>query len=498
MLLVDDELYTREGIMASVEWEELGIQEIMQADDGMQALEIAGWFFPDIVLTDIKMPKLDGIMLVEQLLKINPNTKILFMSSYMEINYLKSAISLSAIDYIQKPVNHGVLLDSLKKAVQQIEKENVVKKNTEDVEKLRRQVLAVMLTYEKYDKTTVKNLLHYISIPPYVQKFRCIILQGNHPMLQAVVKENASQREWFCISARRKDQYYIAILGAESLVLDEVEEFSQNILRLLPNISLSVGTEVNTVEEINSSYSSAERALEKQFFLENQRLFLATESDEAPSSINVSALAEFSCLVEKNSPHIQAWIEDFNKTIAEGNYHIDQIRGLYFSMINTVLECHPALGNKLGIVTGVAEPVQIWEVMRKVRKLVQLQMILQEVIDLFLLENSLGNVSSCIREVIHFVQENYSDYNLSINQIADKVYLSPNYLNASFKKEMNKTLKQYIIDCRVERAKEMLRERKYKIKDIASECGFADSGYFTKAFRKEVGMTPIEYREKLS
>ena len=102
LMIVDDEEYTREGIRDSFEWSELGIQEIMLARNGKEALTIAKWFFPDIILTDIKMPQKDGIEFTEEIVRLFPECRILFMSGYVEVEYFKSALKLDVIDYIEK------------------------------------------------------------------------------------------------------------------------------------------------------------------------------------------------------------------------------------------------------------------------------------------------------------------------------------------------------------------------------------------------------------
>ena len=113
LLIADDEDYAREGLIESIPWEKYGIDEIMQAKDGREALTISGWFRPDIVLTDIRMPKLNGLEFAERLIRQCPDSKLLFMSGYMEIEYLKKAISLDAVEFVEKPIE----LDKVEQAV---------------------------------------------------------------------------------------------------------------------------------------------------------------------------------------------------------------------------------------------------------------------------------------------------------------------------------------------------------------------------------------------
>ncbi len=122
LMIVDDEEYTREGIRDSFEWSKLGIQEIMLAQNGKEALTIAKWFIPDIILTDIKMPQKDGIEFTEEIVSRFPNCRILFMSGYVEVEYFKSALKLDVVDYIEKPIDKERLWKSMEKAVNFIQK----------------------------------------------------------------------------------------------------------------------------------------------------------------------------------------------------------------------------------------------------------------------------------------------------------------------------------------------------------------------------------------
>ena len=108
----------------------------------------------------------------------------------------------------------------------------------------------------------------------------------------------------------------------------------------------------------------------------------------------------------------------------------------------------------------------------------------------------LAKNNQTIITIISFIQANYRDTDLCLENIAENVYLSPNYLSSLFKKKMDKTISQYIADVRVQHARELLRDRSLKLYDVAVQAGYKDANYFTKIFKKAVGVTPSEYREK--
>ncbi len=124
ILIVEDEILTREGVKKSVPWENLGISEVYCATDGMEGVEIALQYKPEIILADVKMPVMDGLAMAFELQKQNQACRFIFMSSYCDKDYMKSAIKLSAVDYIEKPIETAELIDTIKSTVKQIEAEH--------------------------------------------------------------------------------------------------------------------------------------------------------------------------------------------------------------------------------------------------------------------------------------------------------------------------------------------------------------------------------------
>ena len=158
ILIADDEDYAREGLIEEIDWEELGIDEIMQAVNGAEALKIARWFQPDIVLTDIHMPRMDGIAFAGELVKQLPGSKIILISGYMEIEYLKSAIELSVIDYIEKPAEVEAVKKALRRAVEESLREKKIQEADESNLEFRQQKLFELLVRKDSDRKTVEKL----------------------------------------------------------------------------------------------------------------------------------------------------------------------------------------------------------------------------------------------------------------------------------------------------------------------------------------------------
>ena len=118
LLIVDDEELTRTGVISSIDWKALGIEEVLQADDGMNGLEMAKRHRPEIILCDVRMPRMTGIAMLERLEKILPDTIPIFMSGYSDKDYLKAAIKLKAVNYIEKPLNPAEIREAVLEAIE--------------------------------------------------------------------------------------------------------------------------------------------------------------------------------------------------------------------------------------------------------------------------------------------------------------------------------------------------------------------------------------------
>ena len=122
LLIVDDDIYTREGLAETMPWDLYGIDDVMQAENGKEALHTVSWYLPDLIITDIRMPQKNGIDFCREAVRLVPDCKIIFITGYMQTEYLKDAIDLSAVAFIEKPIQPEAVMEALEKAVGKIQK----------------------------------------------------------------------------------------------------------------------------------------------------------------------------------------------------------------------------------------------------------------------------------------------------------------------------------------------------------------------------------------
>lgn len=495
VLIVDDEIFTREGIITMIPWDKLGISEIKQAFDGINALQIAESFKPDILLTDVKMPRMDGIELSFNLRKLYPECQIIFLSGYSDKEYLKSAIKLKAISYVEKPIDLEELQNALENAVslKSQEFENNENKKTA----LALDLLDINADYIKL-KTQFENLtstktgdLAFVTI--LVDIFTEDTIDGEN--LKCEFNKIILKNNFNCISTFKEDNLLMLHLffNKDKIDLANLLESLCNYIKHKYSYYLCLGRIVESLSEIPESYYSAKYALKRSFFYNYNSIidFNSLKTNEYkfdPKSIDLFLEALESenrqnCLLIinrvtsdisqcENTPvnsvkdiYYKFYLKLFNFSVERRiNFNEKNVPFEYFSSFNTLSEIKDFLIDKVEYVFSCIKQKNL-------------------------------NVDP-INSILNYIHENYSDVNLSLQKISGKTYLTSAYICSIFKEHTGKTINNYITEYRINKAKELLKSANMKIVNITSQVGYSDGNYFSKIFKKETGYTPSEYRRK--
>jgi len=502
ILIADDEDYTREGLVENISWDDIGIDEIMQAVNGQEALKIARWFQPDIVLTDIRMPKMDGIDFAAELTELCPDSKIIFMSGYMEIDYLKSAIRLSAVDYIEKPIDLLLLKMALEKARKEIIEKKKSFSVTEAHKEVQEQKLLGLLSGKDADMKTVKKLAGELEFPLYLE-YLCLMIQfpkkgrtqshkleeiqnllnkPTHKVIGSYVKEKS--RFEFLIAFDEKEHY-------------RLQPLYQKLLDVLPEAQLGIGMEVKDSKYIYNSYRTAQAAINCAFYQTNQRMFRIDADIMQKKFIDPGIYGEFVQILSEQPASLPEW---FGKLFMELYHHKyyqkEQVYMLLSSLLTAIYKQYPEAFDGFPEIT---EEEQLHSFIQQMDTLSEIQEFFDRLMEVLKeRKEEQSAYSRVIRGVLEYISRHYGEEELSIVQIAEHLHFSSAYLNVLFKQEMKVTLKQYLSNYRVEKARKMLENNYDKITEVAEKCGYANANYFAKVFREAVGMTPAEYRKERS
>lgn len=498
LLIVDDEDYTREGLVEEIDWGSYGIDEIMQASDGNFALKIAQWFLPDIVLTDIRMPKKDGIEFATDLLDINQDCLIIFMSGYIEIEYLKKAIDLSALAFIEKPISIQKVTEAISKAVQAVnKKKNHLKLSMDNVELQKQNLVNLLICKDNSREMVIRNCSE--SNFPYDTNYNCMVVWDKGPS-EARDLNLKKIYLWFknhkinCLCNQKEPNQYIVILSYRKHYKN-MDEHYRDFSKTYPRYTIGIGFPVADIMNIYTSYSSAIAALNYSFYDEEKRLFEIDEHAMKQSPLDPGIYNEFYD-VYKNTPYyLKEWLEKLVQHFVDIKYYQkDQVNNLLKSFAITILRDHVDLYDNLEGITANKELDILFEYSRSI---FEIKKILIKIAEEFIkkLDNS-SKYSRIINDVVDYISKHYQDPNLSIQELAENMHLSSTRLNILFKQEKQITLKQYLSNIRNTKAQALLENEHYNITEIAEMCGYANANYFAKVFKENNNLTPLEYRKQ--
>jgi len=509
LLIVDDEKLTREGLMTSIDWQSVGVSDVAIADDGVNGLEVAGRFEPDIVLSDVRMPRMTGIDMCLQLQKNNPDIRIIFMSGYSDKEYLKAAIKLKAVSYVEKPIDEAEIMDAIREACElamagRSEKAIKIKSRENEIEEL-----AGRLCMPKTEKADIDSL---ITINPQKNGAFTLIVQLYHVAIsgKALFSDVKDKVE---IVLNGHFLKYVACLRQGGVIVFHVYDFSSyndlqkktlgdEIIKSLSaldiNFHVVLGKTVEGLWNSYSSYNSAVIEFQKCFFLKDREFLIYKHMDDYRDFPKLSAedtdKAFRQKLIGGKMEEIYEFVEkELKRILSYESILPNQVKDLYYKYFNVVDEVEALHGMKNVNDNG---SVSVWGMISACESIFELDEKLRERIDIYLTAaKERTDTGSTVAMIKEYIAGNFSDDMLSIKDISEHVFLSTSYVCTLFKNETGKTLNQYITDYRIERAKELLLDPRNRIGDISRDVGYSDGNYFGKTFKKQVGVTPSEYRE---
>ncbi len=510
ILIADDEELTRKGLISSIDWESLGIDRIDDADDGLHALSCIKKCPPDILLTDVRMPRMDGIELSRRLRECSNECPIIFMSGYSDKEYLKAAIHLKAVSYVEKPFTPEDITQALREAVSLVQKQQLQIKSNLLFAEEESSKLALLLT-QPAAKLPEDAMLPLASC----HYFTTLILRTDE-LLTALTDEARS--ELFSDIKKQLLTHHISELHTTKHTSYVIFHFctekkpSMQTLHLacrcvrdlllkmgLTHFHLVLGDCIKGAEHIYRSYNSAVFLLQSAFFTDYETILSPDEPADKPSATYLNEFPAHlqDALANRNQSKTNALTDElFSRLQNNRGLMANQAKDLYYKllMLVTQLEYDAKISSH-------SEPIakSTLGTLNDCQTYRELHTLLTDAItDYFSLLQTSANETSTLFLIKDYISKNYSDSSLSIKDISDHVHLSSSYLCTIFKTETGQTLNQYLTSYRMERAKQLLSDPRNKINEIASRVGYSDQNYFGKTFKKSVGLSPSEYREKES
>lgn len=513
LLIVDDEQLTRKGIQESLDLKALSVDQVILADDGLHGLEEAKKNSPDLVLTDVRMPRMTGVEMAERILKEDPDVSIVFMSAYSDKEYLKAAIKLKAVSYVEKPLDLEELQASLKEAAENRLARLHSRSIAQSHEKHLLAKLALELTEKEHpQEDIIWQLIQDLKLPfTSSTSFSTLVVRFLTPIseLSSDVSKNLNLRFEDSLKAYSIQRIYtfhadqdmiIHLYSDRKLEEKKLKFITRRLtedLRSACHFFLARGPVVSGTERIPYSYEQAMKILEHSFFFE-----LDSELPEQISSGSTAPLDDLLpdfLLALTNEQEAQALnvAEKLHASVSPTLLTASQTRDLYYKYLGKLDEYATAKHISLwSRPDGSLE--SIWDSASACITLSQLNQLFVGKLKRFfsILKEGQGEHPT-VFQIKEFIHQNYPLPTLSVPDISDHVNLSSSYVCTLFKTETGQTLNQYLNEYRIRMSKQLLADQRFKITDISSKVGYSDGNYYSKAFKKMVGLSPSEYREKM-
>ncbi|WP_239712090.1 helix-turn-helix domain-containing protein [Paenibacillus sp. 19GGS1-52] len=527
IMLVDDEKGVRNSIKAKIDWEAAGFAIVSEAASGSEALELLERGpLPQVVISDIRMPQMDGIEFIRICKQRYPFLRTVVLSGYSDFDYLKAAIQLGVKDYLLKPVARSELNELLGKLGEDIKAEHehirasqleLLRKN-EQLRLLQENFLLQMVKDEWYSVAAVKERLQQLQLTPLaaddlvvqfvamemrIPEGRMTDRQERRDLLnlafQMLCRETAAKWKGlypFSDVSNSSMMYFLIIVkkGAEQHSKAErfVQELKRNISSYLKLESVSgIGEEMKGLKRLKNGYAScmlswSQSTVYKNGDGERVRELTRAFSPEAERKL-VQAIENLDMNAFRNQLDVIFTSERDTPMFAFTFLALRML--LLFSSIAKKFEWGgSSLQKYLWNCQMTISDYQSREgVMGQIEELAQL--VMEEV-----KKTRFSNGQHMVEAVRKYVEENFS-YELTLSSLADMFHLNETYLSGLFKQHVGITFSDYVTRLRITKAEQLLRENELKLTDIAMLVGYSSSSYFSTSFKKYCGKSPKEYRE---
>lgn len=533
LFIVDDESSVRSGLRECVDWSAFGIDVAGEAEDGEMALQaLLAARDVRIVLTDVRMPHMDGITLAQRLAEKEHPAKLVFVSGYGDLDYLKMAIRLEAVDYLLKPVRMHELNELIGRVVRKLDEEEADRdrlnglriKLNQSIPLLRERHLATLVLDGAGDAALLHDRFEFLGIRLPVDPIRLgvfgIRIDDYAQVFGAVPEKERQLRSFALVNVCEdimNDRYaghafelrpgeYAGLLQLASdsdedglfAVLDRIKEQVNRLLRF--HITIGVGPTAERWDALPDAYRLAAQAAEHKWYMGKNNIItmdaLADAAPGAPSRLDNGELKDIAVLLK--SPSWDA-VRRAAETLLSDGKRTGEIVRTRISFARLLAVCSE-LRLELQLPVGRLEPseLRLWDAISSSETIDELR--IAALTHLKLVHDEVGEkrdrkTHNIVAQIRRFIEEHYAE-ELTNARIASSVYLTTTYVCLLFKQETGMTLNECVIETRIAQAKRLLADPANKLYDVCYAVGYKDPGYFGKLFKKMTGYTPGEYRER--
>ncbi|EEA83293.1 response regulator receiver domain protein [[Clostridium] nexile DSM 1787] len=531
VFLVEDEVIIRSGVKKSINWEQEGYEFVGEASDGELAYPMILKEKPDILITDIRMPFMDGLELSRLVKKELPDIKILILSGYDEFEYAKKAIKIGVTEYLLKPISAAKLTEVLNAVAETIRQENEEKnlletyfaemrENTErDKMRLFEKLLMGDLSMGEILEAGERFGMNLGASCYKIVLFKILANLENHVYAEQMVdacssvEQAASMMEGVYVFQRGVEGWAFLLTAQDEKSMEESAKILyQNLKQAMKNYTQleyfgGIGSTVPRIRSLKQSFREADRAFAARFVEEanqiiSQKEFEKSQMEEGLKMQGVVQIGKPREMLQKflsngTREEVKAFSDAYISRIEEENIRSTMVRQYVVIDVCIVILSFCERISSANRLQEEAEELQ--KMMQKIHSLSEIKKyvvrLLNEAIELRDAESG-RRYSDLIAAAKKEIENHYMTEEISLNTVAISVGMSPSYFSSIFSKEAGKTFVEYLTEVRIEKAKEFLMCSSMKTSEIGYEVGYKDPHYFSYIFKKVQGCSPKEYRAR--
>lgn len=535
VFLVEDESVVREGLRDNIPWQQWGYRFVGEAGDGEMALPLIQKTQPDVLLTDIKMPFMDGLSLSRIVHQEFPDMKIIIISGHDDFEYARQAINVGVEQYLLKPITRVTLRKVLEELKAKIEAEREQKNYQEKYRDETRE-------YEQFSRTNffVKLFEGRMPVQDIYEEAAKLSLKINAPcynLLMFSIQEKrvgesgGPESETFARKREELLQYFVRypeylifrwnINTYGVLVKGGIEQMRELTGRCLDNVQricrpveqnidwyAAVGDPVERLSMLAECYGKVNHLFAYRFLMPATHIFTQEVTDNYIPLKESGSIADIDSskvapelirdfLQQGNHDEIAEFVDSWLHSIHEAlksklfqNYLIFHVHFVAVAYIESIGYDKAELLELLGEEQFQEMNLSVEELAPYIRNILEKAMELRDRV-------SDRQSKKVLKRALEYIEENYTQETLSLNTVAGEVNVSANYFSAIFSQAMEVTFIEYVTQKRMDKAKKLLHQTDKQSGDIALEVGYKDPHYFSFVFKKTQGCTPREYRTRM-
>lgn len=532
VLLVDDEALIREAISENIQWEELGFSFMGACENGRQAMEMIEREQPDLLLTDINMPFVDGMELTKFVYENYPDTKVIIISGFDEFEYAKNAVKYQVLEYILKPITPMEFLETLQRVKKMFDER---RESQRDMKKIRSAYVSSLPTLQaRYLHNLLSGTADYSKVLEKQEELRLqlkascyntALVEGDDltpfTTQYANVKDDLALFAIYNITAEivaeekcgiafqtMEEKTVILFMGDNKKILrEQMREILPRIRKAVEDflkirVTIAVGKTVYSVEGLADSFGKTQSAMEYKFMLGGNQIIEAEEYEEIRNSAKRMDIFEWA---SKIATAIRTNKE--NEIISRTSEFISQIKMSYVNKNRSIVYVQNLLLSVINLLDMTEELEE--QVYSKERVFVNeiygfgnLDEITQSLVEIFSIisrgmmrqRDSYGKRQALL--ALEYIDEHYADSSVTLNSVCNALAMSTSYFSAVFKNHTGETFIEALTKKRIEKARVLLEQTNKKTYEIAERVGYSDAHYFSITFKKITGKTPTEYAKE--